>query len=569
MSRAAEGPAVLLLVGVMAGLLLAGRGGDGMTNDEIIYIAAGYRHLTASDYRLNPNQPPLGKLVIATALVGRPWRVPPLAHGRDEMEWAYRFVHVENSASALLRRARLPIVLVTLLLALLAWAWARQAAGPGQALLALALVAVHPSLLAHGHLATTDVTAAAAMLLASWACWRWCRRPRVGWAALTGLALGAAAATRLTGWLLLACLAVLAVWPAARPAGAPRPNARARGLLFAMLAVLPPLVVWAAYGFHYAPWPGESIAHPAASHPGAAAWAIDAAERLRLLPEAYLEGARYQVQHGTLGHPAYLMGERSRTGWRHYFLVAFAVKNTPGFLLVTAAGLGLAWAARRDPERRAMAWHCGLPAAVVFLAASAGRIQIGERYILPIYPYLALLAATGIGFVLARPAARLCLAAALAAHAGPALLATPRGHLTYFNAIAGGPARGHRVLLDSNLDWGQDLPRLARWMKARGVARVQLGYHGADDPGRFGIDHEDLPGLHLYPPRPPAVPFQGVVVVSPNLLCGVFPRLRDPYAALRARPPDDRAGALMVYFIDVMRPPAAAREASIESRAPE
>lgn len=566
MPRAAEGVAVLLLAGTMAGLLLAGRAGDGLTNDEIIYIAAGYRHLTASDYRLNPNQPPLGKLVIATALVGQPWRVPPLAYGVDEMEWAYRFVHVENSAAELLRRARVPIVLVTLLLAVLAWAWTRQAAGPGPALLALALVAFHPSLLAHGHLATTDVTAAAAMLLTSWAYWRWCRSPRVGWAALTGLALGAAAATRLTGWLLLPCLAVLAVWPAPRPAGAPRPNARARWLLLAMLAALPPLVVWAAYGFHYTPWPGESIAPTASSHRGAAAWAIDVAERLRLLPEAYLEGARYQVQHGTLGHPAYLLGERSRTGWRHYFLVAFAVKNTPGFLLVTAAGLGLAWAARRDADRRAMAWHCGLPAAVVFLTASAGRIQIGERYILPMYPYLAVLAATAIGSSLARPAVQLALAATLAAHAGPALLATPRGHLTYFNGLAGGPARGHRVLLDSNLDWGQDLPRLARWMKARGVARVQLGYHGADDPGRFGIDHEDLPGLHLYPARPPAVPFQGVVVVSPNLLGGVFPRLRDPYAALRARRPDDRAGVLFVYF---MRPPTAPREASIESRAPE
>jgi 4-amino-4-deoxy-L-arabinose transferase-like glycosyltransferase len=555
-ARAGEGAAVLLLLAAMAALLLAGRAGDGMTNDEIIYIAAGHRHLTASDYRLNPNQPPLGKLVIATALVGRPWREPPLAQAPDEMEWAYRFVHVENSAAALLGRARVPVILVTLLLAGLTWVWARQAAGTAPALLALGLVAFHPSLLAHGHLATTDVTAAAAMLLASWAGWRWWRDPDARWAALSAAALGAAVATRLTGWLLLPCLAVIALWPAARPAGAPRPRPRARWLFLALLLLLPPLVVWAAYRFHYAPWPGEPVTRTAPVRPGVAARAIEEAERLRLFPEAYLEGARYQVHHGTFGHPAYLMGERSRTGWPHYFLVAFAVKNTPGFLLVTAAGLALAWFARRDPERRAMAWHCGLPAAAVFLAASAGRVQIGERYILSVYPYLALLAATMIGGVLARPAGRLALAAALAAHVGPAVLATRHGHLTYFNLLAGGPFRGHRVLLDSNLDWGQDLPRLARWMKERGVARVQLGYHGADDPGRFGIDHEDLPGLHLYPARPPAAPFQGVVAVSPNLLCGVFPRLRDPYAALRARAPDDRAGIFLVYLMN--RPSAAA-----------
>ena len=555
------------LLAAMGLLLGVGRDTDGMTNDEVIYLPAGYRHLTASDYRANPTTPPLAKMMIASGIVaGNGFSIPPLAPGMDEMEWAYRSVHVHSSAAVLLRRGRAPVMVVTLLLATLAWLWTRQAAGPGPALLALTLVAFHPSLLAHGHLATTDMTAAAAMLLASWACWRWCRAPRAGWAALTGLALGAAVATRLTGWLLLPCLVALAVWRPAHPARAPRPTAVALGVFLGMLVVLAPLVVWASYGFHYAPWPGESVARVAPLRSGAGTWAVDLAERLRVFPEAYLEGVRYQLGHGTLGHPAYLMGERSHTGWRHYFLVAFLVKNTPGFLLATAAGLSLAIAGRRDPDRRALAWHLGLPAAVVFLAASAGRIQIGERYILPIYPYLTLLTAAVSGPLLGRTAGRLAVAATLAAHVVPALLATPRGHLTYFNAIAGGTDRGHRVLLDSNLDWGQDLPRLADWMKRRGVARVQLGYHGADDLARLGIEREDLPGIHLYPPRPPAVPFRGVVAVSPNLLCGVFPRLRDPYAALRERAPDDRAG---VFFIYVMRPPPAAREASSNSRAPE
>jgi len=149
----------------------------------------------------------------------------------------------------------------------------------------------------------------------------------------------------------------------------------------------------------------------------------------------------------------------------------------------------------------------------------------------------------------------------LTLHVVPALRVAPHGYLAYFNAIAGGPAGGHRLLLDSNLDWGQDLPRLAAWMRAHGVGRVQLAYHGSDDPDRYGIVHEDLPGVHLYPERPAPRPFEGTVAVSPNLLCGLFARLDPAYASLRERPADDRAGIFFI-FTDRMGGPGAVRPAA-------
>jgi hypothetical protein len=292
------------------------------------------------------------------------------------------------------------------------------------------------------------------------------------------------------------------------------------------------------------------VAHTVAARLGLGGRLVEAALRMHLLPEAYLEGARYQLEHGTLGHPAYLLGQRSHTGWWHYFPVAFAVKNTPGFLLATAGAVALGWRARRERPAWSRAVHWALPATAVFAAACASRVQIGERYILPVYPYVALLAATAAAPVLRTRAGRLAVIGALSLHVAPALRAIPAGHLTYFNLLAGGPRGADRVLLDSNLDWGQDLPRLAAWMRRRGVERVQLGYHGSDDPARFGIAREDLPGVHLFPARDAARPFTGVVVVSPNLLCGLFPSLEQPYAALRARAPDDRAGVFFVYFMD-------------------
>ena len=142
-------------------------------------------------------------------------------------------------------------------------------------------------------------------------------------------------------------------------------------------------------------------------------------------------------------------------------------------------------------------------------------------------------------------------AAVVALHALSGLAANRHGHLAYFNVFAGGTAGGHRVLLDSNLDWGQDLPRLAAWMRSRGVPSVQLAYMGADDPARFGIAREDLPAQHLYPAQPARRPFAGaVVVVSPNVLFGLVPSVAPLYAPLRDRPPDERAGVFFVYRLD-------------------
>jgi hypothetical protein len=228
------------------------------------------------------------------------------------------------------------------------------------------------------------------------------------------------------------------------------------------------------------------------------------------------------------------------------------VKNTPGFLLALALAVATGlkgWRARRNvDELPGVVWHWLLPAVVVFIAVSLGRIDIGERYLLPVYPYAILLAAAAVPRVRTWRGGDRLLLIALVLHAVPALLVAPRGYLTYFNLLAGGPDRGHRVLADSNLDWGQDLPRLARWMKRQGVDEIQLGYHGSDDPERLGLRVQDLPGVHLYPGRPAARPFEGIIAVSPNLLLGIVePKGPNPYPELRARRPDGRAGIFFIY----------------------
>jgi hypothetical protein len=533
---------------VLTALLVGGLRADGMTNDEVLYIAAGHRHL-AGDYRLNTTTPPLAKLLVALPLRVIGVKDDPPRPGESEMEFAYRFVHRDNDAGRLLLWARLPAVVLTLLLALAVWRWARSLGGRTAGLIALGFFAFHPSLLAHGHLAATDLPAAAFTLFACWAFARWLETQSWRAALAVGVLTGAALATRLTAAVILPALALAGLVHAwTLPPEKRRAFGRQAVALLVAVAVLAMMVVWVAYDFSFAPHPGATVAKAPAERLGLPGRLVGALLRLRLLPEAYLEGARFQLEHTSTGHPAYLGGERSKMGWPHYFVVAFAVKNTPGFLLaLLAAALALA----SGGARRSWALLPALlPAGLLFAAVSQGHVQIGERYVLAVYPALLVVMAVALAPWVQQAWSRAALAALLLAHALPVLANSPRGHLTYFNRLAGGFERAHFVLLDSNLDWGQDLPRLAAWMRREGVGSVQLAYHGSDDPDRFGIAHEDLPGRHLYPARDPARPFTGVVVVSPNLLQGLLPTLRDPYAPLRDRAPDARAGVFFVYRLE-------------------
>ena len=550
--RPLEAFLVAALLVAQGALLVHGLRADGLTNDEIIYVPMGCQQLFAGDYRTNPTHPPLAPVLAASGLVGLPLKLSERQPGETELAWAHRFFHLENDAGRLLSRARLPFVCLALLLALVVWAWARLEAGPAAGLVALGFFTFHPSLLAHGHLATTDLAGCFVTTLAAFAFWGWLRRPSLARGVAFGLALGLTAATRLTGALVLPAVAVAALvhWHRARPT---ERGAFLQRLLIltAVSAALTLTVVWGAYRFRYQPYPGASVAEPVRPRLGRIGRAVLWAEGHRMLPEAYLEAVRFQLEHNRSGHPSYLLGAHSQTGFRGYYLVAFLVKNTPGFLLAMGLAAVALW--RRRGGHSSFEWLCLSAALAVLLGASLGRIQIGERYLLPAYPFLILLLAAGWRALEDwrwRPHA---LGIALALHVVPSLLAVPGGHLTYFNRMAGGSQGGHRVLLDSNLDWGQDLPRLAAWMKGEGVTSVQLAYQGADVPDRFGIAHEDLPGLHNYPPRPPLAPFTGVVAVSPNLLFGLLPSLGDPYAGLRERSPDARAGVFFVYRMNPRR----------------
>lgn len=536
------------------------------TFDEIAHVGAAYTHLAFGDYRLTAEHPPLVKHWAALPLVagGAQFKVDDEAYRmRRPWELGRRFLYRWNDADTLLWRARMMNALLGAALIAATALFARRLGGPVAFWTALPLCALHPDFMAHAPLVTTDVGAALWVLLAVMAAERLRDGITPTRVAVLGLAAGAALATKMSALVLLPVLALLAL--ALWRAGAPPRRLAAAALATALVAGL---ALWTAYGFRTTiardaeveatiDWQKHVRQAPTISAP------ILALRAAGLLPEAWLYGfLRFYTTSGDV--PAFLLGERRDGGFPQYFLVTFALKTPlPLLALLTAAG-ALAAAKKRQLPRGAAPFL--LVPVVVFGTLTLTRgIHIGHRHLLPIYPFLLVLAALAAAALWRRGTrARLALVVLLAARAADEAALHPH-HLAFFNAAAGGPARGWQALVDSNLDWGQDLKALVAWQRETKVPRLKLSYFGTADAEYHGLAADFLPGYQLPRPRETLwiVSRGDVVVVSATNLQKVYvPAAAWPLMDhLRAMTPRARVGySLFVYDADFdwqAEPPAA------------
>jgi 4-amino-4-deoxy-L-arabinose transferase-like glycosyltransferase len=359
----------------------------------------------------------------------------------------------EDPLALFLCRATSLVVFGVPLLVIVA-CWARELYGPAAGLAALALIAFSPTFLAHAPLITPDVPLAATGLLALYLFHRHGHGAARPWA--WGLALGLCLLTKVSAWLFVAAVVIdgsVLAWRRRDPAIGLR---LATGLLLAYATLN------AGYGFKgLFDVQGKAALIARVPDPPLVRLAAHAAAPFFPLP--YLQAAATQLRVGWLGWPAYLMGQLSMTGWWDYFLVALLVKETIPFLLVVAAGLAaFPWKRAGRAELLLL-----LPPLLFFACFSLGRVQIGIRYVLPAFPFLAIFVSS-----LARLRGRRTLAilgVLLAAHAAVAVRACP-DYIAYFNELVGGPKNGYRWLADSNLDWGQNETRLRAYAREHGIA---------------------------------------------------------------------------------------------------
>lgn len=524
-----------LLLGVMGTAMLTSSLQENDSYDEAGHLAAGYGYLKLGDFGVNAEHPPLGNILSALPLL--PLN-PRLA--TEHPSWRQRAAPIAGAIflyrnrerpDTLLLLGRIPTMALTLVLGCILAFWARKHFGPAVALFALFLYALDPNLIAHGRYITTDLIATLFIFAAciSWARFLATQRWRdLLWA---GLVLGLALASKFSTLFLLPVFALLYLirW---RQGG--RLSLGRLAVAVLVLISVPAVVVGIAY------WPETAKL---------------LSGRLPLEAHSYLLGLQYLGDHFSAGHPAYLLGEVSGQGWWYYFPVAFAVKTpTAVLLLMLLAAVAGVWELvrrRRSPSTLPFAWIVlAVPPAVYFLLSMNSKLDLGLRHLLPIYPFLFVLL-SAVLFRLRALLPRRAFVAVILLISALQITESARAHphyLAFFNSLAGGSSSGPRYLVDSNLDWGQDVKKLKVYMDARGIEEVCLAYFGTADVPYHGIRHRRVPLTWEVEERKN---LDCVVAISATLLQDVYVEPR-AYEWLRRLEPAERVG-YSIYVYDLRR----------------
>lgn len=520
---------VILLLAVMAAELALSVRQQSQTFDEAAHIFAGYRYWKNFDFGANPEHPPLVKLVAAIPLLRLPLRAPSIpdadfktveyATGRD-------FLY-GNDAKTLLWRARMAAAVFTICLGLAVFLLARSMWGDGPAFLALALLVFEPNFLAHGALVTTDVGVTLGFVLGVGGFYLYLKKPSALRLAGAGLAAGLCLGAKLSGILLFPMLFVLALAellslrdPATRKFP---PDLAKRALLqaasLAAIAAIAFLLLWSLYGFRYAARPSGLSLNPPLSEfaermgHNSSAIVLQIA-RWRLLPEAYLYGAVDVSSQSTL--PTVIFGKYYPSAQWFYFPSIFIIKSTLAFLIFCClAPLSAAhWGKRFRRETLFLV----IPPAIYLAVAISSGVNLGVRHLLPAYPFLIVLVSFAAWDLGQRHRALAALVVTLIVfHAVSSVRAFPN-YIPYANEIWGGPAKTHELLTDSNVDWGQGLTAMKRYIDQHRIKNCWFAYFGSKiaDVSYYGIPCRLLP-----PAFAPSIQSQ-MPIVSPQVDGPVF-----------------------------------------------
>ena len=469
------GALALALVLIASGRVISTYTVFNHTFDEPVHIACGMEWLDRGVYQWEYQHPPLSRIAVALG----PYlsgirsqgvkRVNGYSRSYEGDAILYSGHHYDRTL-ALARLGELPFFWVA---CWVVWAWGRRSFGPTIAVLALLLFTFEPTILAHAGLATTDMALTAFLGAAFYCGMVWVKRPTRANAAWFGLTAGLMVLSKFSCLLFfpVAAGAALAWWILAERPGAARLTALAkeRAPSFAGAVLLACFVIWAGYRFSFGDAGFWHLKLPA--------------------PELYA-GIREVARHNAEGHTSYLLGERSMSGFWCFYLVALAVKTPIGYLALLLFGFWLALEKQPGVPRL---WIPLVFAAAIAIAASCGRINIGLRHILPVYIGFSLLAAAAIVRLVEMGAARRWILAAPVLLTGWLCVSSVAAHpdyIPYFNEFAG--SQPEKILVDSDLDWGQDVKRLSAFLKKVHAPSVVF----------FNQMIADFEGQHGFPPIP-------------------------------------------------------------------
>jgi hypothetical protein len=534
-------------------LAVTASSGKSMTSDEIAHLAAGLAYNTRNDYRFQPENGNLPQRLAAIPLTLAGQSLPPAEDYNWKAANVWRYGHAffyerGLSTDEFLFLGRAMIALMSAATGLLVFFWSRALFGWRGAFLSLILFTFCPTFLAHGALATSDVVMTFFFLASVGAWWRHLENPGTGGALLSAVTLGLAFVAKFSAVLLPPMLALCAlVWAgrAARQQGWRPVLARLVRSTAAHLAITW-AIIWLFYGFRFSAFAPDFAVDAAFYHswsfvlsdiglPGKIIWHL---KEWRILPEAWLYGLAFVLQFSK-ARGAFMNGDYSLTGWVTFFPFAFLIKTTLPLLCLLVVGL-VASTGKFLRVGAAAAWSQLRPLtplvvlfAVYWATSLISHLNIGHRHILPTYPVLFIAAGwLGRWLDLRRPFAALLVIGLTLGHIGASLRARP-DYLAYFNELVGGSKNGSRYLVDSSLDWGQELPGVKTWLDAhaRPGEPVFMSYFGTAEPDYYGLQHvKRLPFISVFETPQPLVALEpGLYCISATMLSHVYSDLRGPW----------------------------------------
>ena len=559
--------------------------GDSQANDESFHLLIGYQYLKTGSLQLSCEHPPLAEAVAAAPLLALNLRLPA-AHRESgnsaEITREHEFLYANRyPVGTILAYARSAVLVWPLMLGgLVAW-WTRRHFGPVAALMALLLVCYDPSFLAHGHYTDNDVPLVVCFMASVLSWDMFLVAGELHAAAICGVLTGLAMSTKYSALLLFPIYIVLYLLSWWRKSGSDQParyKPTPSHLIFSMAIVvcIMFIVVFCVFRFEVRPLiPTELMENPEpvsnklVKHRELlgelAPVVLNHPERLQLLDKllqetpvpaaSFFRGLFLVTRHGSSGHPTYLLGRLSTGGWWYYFPVVIAVKTPSGILLVVLLAV-LAGALRlsRCGWRAVMAnlkhcrgeWYVLTVPSLFYLAVSmASHINIGIRHVLPIYPFVYIFTA---GVLLSGSTVQdhtwwrtitlglIVIGLVETVHAYP-------DYLGFFNLPSGGVQNGEEYVVDSNLDWGQDLKRIKTYLSKRNIVNPCIKYFGIGKPDDYGITR--------WQPVPNALPEArtlGCLVVMSNTQFAYDGTKQHSYQWLRSLTPVDYVGSSFRVF---------------------
>lgn len=556
--------AVCLLFGAFAFQLWFHATRTSATVDEVQHIFAGYRHWQCGDFAVNPEHPPLLKLLAASPLLfgdfqdSASWECGSRPTSKAEASVAGFSFIARNSPERVVTRTRLAAAAFSLLLATFVFLAAREMFGRREAFVALALLVFEPNIIAHGSLVTTDAAVSAGFFIAVYALYRYRKNPSLAGFLALGAAIGLTLSVKHSGILVVPVLFALLISDlllfrrVENHASFKRRLARACAS-FAGAVFVGWILLWACYGFKFYALPkigGETILTevfppqtPEGKPPSLPRRTLKTVTNV--FPEAYTVGLADVISSSD--RPMFLLGEIYPSGKWFYFPAAFLIKTSLALLVLLASRL-LFFKFSRCRTREML--FLLLPPLAFFGVALSSKMNIGVRHILPVYAFFIVVAAASACAVSRRRKfASWALIALLAVHAAAAYRTAPN-YLAFSNILWGGTNNTHRLLADSNVEWGQNLNLVNEYLRAEKIDDCWFASYGGGELARRGVPCRLMPGGYAWNATDELIePIPDVVEGTVLLSVAVLPPFgENRYSAITASEPAALiGGSVFVY----------------------